>query len=129
MYLGSYLLFFSTRLQITEKKKKWISIKGNLFDIDKGKKIISFGVTSKNINQFLVKEKAVLKDGSELTVSENGNYLWKSQNPFNNKKGKRIFVTASSPPNFTLENYKEVLFKEGVGQAFLNTLTVGIQFI
>ena len=31
-------------------------IKGNLFDIDKGKKITSFGITSKNINQFLVEE-------------------------------------------------------------------------
>ena len=61
-------------------------IKGNLFDIDKGKKIISFGVTSKNINQFLVKEKAVLKDGSELTVSENGDYVWQSENPFKNKR-------------------------------------------
>ena len=47
-------------------------IKANLFDNDKGKKITSFGITSKNINQFLIKEKATLKDGSELTVSENG---------------------------------------------------------
>jgi len=101
-------------------------IKGNLFDIDKGKKITSFGITSKNINQFLVKEKAMLKDGSELTVLENGDYKWKSQKPFTTKQGKRILITASSPPNFTLENYKEVLFKEGVGQAFLNTLTVAI---
>ena len=101
-------------------------IKGNLFDNDKGKKITSFGITSKNINQYLVDEKATLKDGSELTVSENGDYIWKSQHPFNNKNGKRIFITASSPPRFTLENYKEVLFKEGVGQAFLNTLTVAI---
>ena len=59
-------------------------IKENLFDDDKGKKIISFGITSKNINQFSVKEKAILKDGSELTVFENGNYILKSQNPFKN---------------------------------------------
>ena len=42
------------------------------------------------------------------------------------KKGKRIFVTALSPPKFTLENYKEVLFNEGLGQAFINTLAVAI---
>ena len=36
-------------------------IKGNLFDKDRGKKIISFGITSKNINQFLVEEKATSK--------------------------------------------------------------------
>ena len=83
-------------------------IKGNLFDIDKGKKITSFGITSKNINQFLVEERAILKDGSELTVLENGDYKWKSQNPFKNKKGKRILITASSPPIFTLENYNSL---------------------
>ena len=101
-------------------------IKDNLFDNQKGKKISSFGITSKNINEFLTEEEANLKNGSVLIVYENGDYIWKSNKPFKNKNGKRIFITASSPPNFTLENYKEVLFKEGVGQAFLNTLTVAI---
>jgi len=101
-------------------------IKGNVFDNESRKKITSFGITSKNINEFLVEEKATLKDGSQISVFENGTYIWESQNPFKNKKGKRIFVSASSPPKFTIENYKEVLFKEGVGQAFLNTLTVAI---
>ena len=101
-------------------------IKGNLFDNIKGKKIISFGITSKRINEFLVTETATLKNGSQITVLENGDYKWESLEPFKNKKGKRIFITAFSPPKFTLENYKEVLFKEGVGRAFLNTLTVAI---
>ncbi len=101
-------------------------IKGNLFDNIKGKKIISFGITSKRINEFLVTETATLKNGSQITVLENGDYKWESLEPFKNKKGKRIFITARSPPKFTLENYKEVLFDEGVGQAFLNTLTVAI---
>ena len=101
-------------------------IRGNVFDEESRKKITSFGITSKNINEFLVEETATLKDRSQITVFENGDYIWKSQNPFKNKKGKRIFISASSPPKFTLENYKEVLFKEGVGQAFLNTLTVAI---
>ena len=101
-------------------------IKGNLFDNIKGKKIISFGITSKRINEFLVTETATLKNGSRITVLENGDYKWESLEPFKNKKGKRIFITARSPPKFTLENYKEVLFDEGVGQAFLNTLTVAI---
>ncbi len=101
-------------------------IKDNLFKKKSGKKITSFGITSKNINQFSVNETAVLNDASKLTVLEDGNYIWKSETPFKNKKGKRIFITATSPPSFTLENYKEVLFDEGVGQAFLNTLTVAI---
>jgi len=108
-----------------QENKNYI-IKGNFFDNVQGKKITSFGVTSKNINQYLVEEKAILKDGSEIIVFENGDYIWESLKPFKNKNGKRIFVTAISPPKFTLENYKEVLFKEGVGQAFINTLTVAI---
>jgi len=101
-------------------------IKENMFDNKSRKKILSFGITSKNINEFLVEETAILKDGSKITVYENGEYVWESQNAFKNKKGKRLFITALSPPKFTFDNYKEVLFKEGVGQAFLNTLTVAI---
>ena len=101
-------------------------IKGNIFSINSKKKISSYGITSKNINQFLVEETATLKDGSKITVFENGDYIWESLSPFKNKNGKRIFITATSPPKFTFDNYQEVLFKEGVGQAFLNTLTVAI---
>ena len=101
-------------------------IKSNLFENINKKKITSFGITSKNINEFIINDIATLKDGSKITVYENGDYIWTSEKPFENKKGKRIFITASSPPTFTIENYKEVLFNEGVGQAFINTLTVAI---
>ena len=101
-------------------------IKGNLFNNKEGKKVINFGITSKNINEFSVGTKAKLKDNSYITVYENGNYEWSSENEFKKKKGRRIFVTVLSPPNFTLDNYKEVLFKEGLGQAFLNTIAVAL---
>ena len=101
-------------------------IKGNLFIKDKGKKVLSYGVTSKNINAYKVGEIAILKDKSEIVVFENGNYQWKSKSEFKKKKGRRIFITATSPPSFTLDNYKEVIFKEGLGQAFLNTIAVAL---
>ncbi len=101
-------------------------IKGNLFGEDKGKQIFRFGVTSKNIDEFEVGDKAMFKDKTEITVFENGDYIWKSQEEFKKKKGKRVFVSAKSPPSFTLDNYKEVLFKEGLGQAFLNTFAVAL---
>ena len=101
-------------------------IKGNLFNNIEGKKVINFGITSKNINEFSVGTKAKLKDNSYITVYQNGNYEWASENEFKKKKGRRIFVTVLSPPNFTLDNYKEVLFKEGLGQAFLNTIAVAL---
>mgnify|MGYP001424998933 FL=1 len=101
-------------------------IKGNLIEKNSGKKIISYGLTSKEMNKYSVNETATLKNGTEFNINDNGEYVWKSEKPFINKRGKRIFISTLSPPKFTLDNYKEVLFKEGVGQAFLNTLTVAI---
>jgi len=101
-------------------------IRGNLFDKEEGKKILSYGITSKDINAYRVGEVAILKDKSEIVVFENGNYQWKSKSEFKKKKGRRLFITATSPPSFTLDNYKEVIFKEGLGQAFLNTIAVAL---
>ena len=104
----------------------YFKIKGNLFEENSGKKIVSFGITSKKINEFNVSEVAVFKDESEVTVDEDGNYEWESKNEFKKKKGKRLFTTSLSPPSFTFENYKEVLFKEGIGRAFVNTMAVAL---
>ena len=101
-------------------------IRGNLFDNKEGKKVLSYGITSKDINAYKVGEVAILKDKSEIIVFENGNYQWKSKSEFKKKKGRRLFITATSPPSFTLDNYKEVIFKEGLGQAFLNTIAVAL---
>jgi alpha-glucoside transport system permease protein len=100
-------------------------IKGNMFEDDSNKKIISYGVTSKNINEFDIEQVGVFKDGTKIQLFENGNYILTSSKEFK-KKGKRIFVTSLSPPKFTLDNYREVLFNEGLGQAFINTLAVAI---
>ena len=104
----------------------YFKIKGNLFEENSGKKIVSFGITSKKINEFNVSEVAVFKDESEVIVDEDGNYEWRSKNEFKKKKGKRLFTTSLSPPSFTFENYKEVLFKEGIGRAFVNTMAVAL---
>jgi len=101
-------------------------ITDNLFKKNSGKKIETFGITSKKINEFKVGEVAIFKDKSTVTVNEDGLYIWKSENEFTKKKGKRLFITASSPPSFTFDNYKEVLFQEGIGQAFVNTIAVAL---
>ena len=108
------------------EEEGYFKIKGNLFEENSGKKIQSFGITSKKINEFNVSEVAVFKDDSEVTVDEDGNYEWRSKNEFKKKKGKRLFTTSLSPPSFTLENYREVLFKEGIGRAFVNTIAVAL---
>ena len=108
------------------KENDYFVIKGKLFEDNSGKKIESFGITSKKINEFIVGEIATFKDDTQVTVNESGEYIWKSNNGFTKKKGKRLFITSLSPPSFTLDNYKEVLFKEGIGQAFLNTTAVAL---
>ena len=108
------------------QENNYYIIKGSIFEDNSGKKITSFGITSKKINEFTLGEIAIFKDNSEVTIDENGNYEWKSKTKFTKKKGKRLFTTSLSPPSFTFDNYKEVLFKEGIGRAFVNTLAVAL---
>ena len=108
------------------QESNYYIIKGSIFEDNSGKKITSFGITSKKINEFSLDEKAIFKDNSEVTIDENGNYEWKSKTKFTKKKGKRIFTTSLSPPSFTFDNYREVLFKEGIGRAFVNTVAVAL---
>ena len=108
------------------QENNYYIIKGSIFEDNTGKKITSFGITSKKINEFSLGDIAIFKDNSEVTIDENGNYVWKSKTKFTKKKGKRLFTTSLSPPSFTFDNYKEVLFKEGIGRAFVNTLAVAL---
>jgi alpha-glucoside transport system permease protein len=104
----------------------YFKIKGTLFEENSGKKIESFGINSKKINEFKIGDIAIFKDESEVILDEDGNYEWRSKSEFQKKKGKRLFTTSLSPPSFTFENYREVLFKEGIGRAFINTMAVAL---
>ena len=108
------------------QENNYYIIKGSIFEDNSRKKITSFGITSKKINEFSLDEIAIFKDNSEVTIDENGNYEWKSKTKFTKKKGKRLFTTSLSPPSFTFDNYREVLFKEGIGRAFVNTVAVAL---
>ena len=90
------------------------SSKGKVFEEGSGKLISRFGITSKNIDEFEVGEIAVFtRMVQKFLLMRTGNYFWRSKEKFTKKKGKRIFVSATSPPSFTLDNYKEVLLREG----------------
>ena len=54
-------------------------VKGKLFEDNSGKKLKHLGITSKNINEFVVDEIASFKDNSQVTVNEDGEYIWKSE--------------------------------------------------
>ena len=92
--------------------------------------ISAWGVSSREIAAFVPGQTADLGEGETLRVAANGDYVWAGTDDQISGRGQRIFVTAASPPEFTLANYQGVLFdprnREGMGKAFFNTLTVTI---
>lgn len=102
-------------------------LKGKITDKDGANvKVIDFGYTSSKPTAFKVGETATMRNGNELTVASDGSYTMTSDREFTGSRGKRIFYTAVVPPKFGLDNYKEVLSAEGIGQSFINSLTVAI---
>mgnify|MGYP001341202855 FL=1 len=101
-------------------------IKGNLLKNAPSKSVVHFGITSKNPKAFEAPSKVTMKNGSIFYLQKDGSYIWTSDKEFKHKKGKRIFLTVSTPPSLTLENYKEVLVFRGLGQSFINSLTVAV---
>ncbi|AZQ67843.1 carbohydrate ABC transporter permease [Silicimonas algicola] len=110
----------------------WI-VEGNLFVDDpaapKGDvSVESFGVSSRDVSAFGPGETAEFGEET-LTVNEDGSYRYTSvEEP--GGRGQRVFVTAEVPPDFTLANYRQVLFSgnstDSMAKAFFNTLTVTV---
>ena len=100
-------------------------IKGNFLDAS-GTIIQTFSTSFKNLTEYNSGDTAEFKDGSLFTLHADGEYKWVSNSPFEHERGKRIFYVAKVPATFSLDNYREVLKAEGVGQSFINTLKVTI---
>lgn len=105
-------------------------IEGNLFGEAGAAEISVFGISSREIGTYNAGDTAELRNGSTVTVQSNGDYRQESAEELTGSRGSRIFVTATTPPEFTLRNYQNVLFdpsnREGMAKAFFNTLTVTI---
>lgn len=101
----------------------WV-IEGNAFE--PGQVISAWGTTSKAPDALKPGEVADLKDGQQLTVAADGAYRLTSPIQFEDGRGMRIFFTSTQPPKFTTDNYVKVIGAEGLGRAFLNTMTVTI---
>lgn len=105
-------------------------IEGDLFEPGKGAVVSVYGVSSREIDAFVASEAGELAKGGNIVVSADGHYRMTNPEPFTGSRGQRIFVTAQTPPEFTLANYQNVLFdpdnREGMMSAFINTLTVTI---
>ena len=100
-------------------------LSGNIFAPNSGN-ITAFGFNSRQPEAFKAGETAKMKNGQTMRVLANGDYRLTSNEPFTGSRGKRIFYTAIDPPKFTLDNYKEVIFSQGLGRSFINTVAVTI---
>ena len=102
-------------------------IKGNLLGKDRGsQRIETFGTTNAGVATIPAGSHTAMLDGGEITVQANGDYTWSSPTSFTFSGAPRIYYVVGGPPRFTLENYGEVLSADGIGQSFVNSLTVAI---
>lgn len=88
--------------------------------------LVSWGTGPRAPDAYRPDEIAVLQGGEVLTVAADGRYRLTSPRQPSAGSGIRIFLVTSVPPKFTLDNYVRVIEAEGVGRAFINTLTVTI---
>lgn len=104
-------------------------VEGNLFGEAGDAEISVWGTSSRAISANTAGDTAELKDGETMTVQSDGAYRWTSPEELTGR-GQRVFVTATTPPEFTLANYENVLFSgnstDSMAKAFFNTLTVTI---
>ncbi|WP_370323402.1 carbohydrate ABC transporter permease [Salipiger bermudensis] len=106
-------------------------IAGNLFD-EEGRDrldISAWGTSSRDVAAFEPGDTAE-DDQMRISVAENGDYRIESPVAMEGRRGERLFVTALVPPEFTLDNYRQVLTSgnatDSMAKAFFNTLTVTI---
>ena len=110
-----------------EKDGKFV-IEGNLFEGEDAVagKVSAFGTKVQTPGANPAGSTVELEGGQSLTVNADGTYILSSPTAFENDRGGRVFYISSQPPRFTTENYETVLFSQGIGRSFVNSLTVTI---
>ena len=105
-------------------------VEGRLFAEGVEAEISVWGTSSREIAKYKPGDTADLKDGETIIVDATGKYVWSGPDKKMRGRSQRVFVTARTPPDFTLANYDNMLFdeenSEGIAKAFFNTLTVTI---
>jgi alpha-glucoside transport system permease protein len=101
------------------------TLQGNIFDGGAGR-VAGFGTSIREPGAHEVGSIEDAGDGISLTVAENGDFKITSAAPMEGSRGMRVFATSVTPAKFTFQNYSRVIGAEGIGRAFLNTMTVSI---
>jgi alpha-glucoside transport system permease protein len=101
-------------------------ISGNVFEDGVGGRVREFGTRIADPREFEAGEAADLGEGETLVINEDGTYIHSKTGPFDGERGRRVYLAVATPPVFTTENYETVLTSQGIGQAFVNSLTVAV---
>ncbi|EJB04167.1 alpha-glucoside transport system permease protein [Rhizobium sp. BK619] len=102
-------------------------ITGNVLEGQTGRSVKAFGNRVQQPAAFEAGQTADLGDGESLQINSDGSYRYMKNAAFSpDERPRRIYASVSAPPEFTLQNYNTVLRGEGIGQSFINSLTVTI---
>ncbi|WP_064693859.1 carbohydrate ABC transporter permease [Rhizobium aegyptiacum] len=102
-------------------------ISGNVLEGQTGRSVKAFGNRVQQPAAFEAGQTADLGDGETLQINSDGSYRYMKNAAFpTDQRPRRIYVSVSAPPEFTMQNYNTVLRGEGIGQSFINSLTVTI---
>ncbi len=103
-------------------------IEGQLYAA--GTDVSAWGTSSVQPEAYAPGDVAPLDGGVTLTVGADGAFALTSPTTMAELRMPRVFATASTPPEFTVNNYTNVISSplagQSIGQAFLNTMTVAI---
>lgn len=108
-----------------EKDGKFV-IEGNIFGDGPARSISAFGTKAAAPTQYQAGDVADLGEGVSLLLNADGSFVMQSPKAFEGDRGQRVYYASSAPPRFTTDNYRTVLFSEGIGRSFINSLTVTI---
>ncbi|WP_117190918.1 carbohydrate ABC transporter permease [Rhizobium terrae] len=100
-------------------------ISGSVFEGGQGGTVRAFGTRVAAPTEFPAGQTADIGNGETLTINEDGSYIYSKNAPFEGR-GKRVYLSVATPPSFTTDNYRTVLTSQGIGQSFVNSLTVAI---
>ncbi len=91
-------------------------ITGSVFEPGQSGTVKGFGTRVQEPAAFKVGEQADLGEGETHTVNSDGSYVYTKNAPFEGSRGKRVYLTVTTPPAFTMDNYRTVLLSEGIGR-------------
>lgn len=112
-----------------EKDGRFV-VEGRLFDEGTEAEISVWGTASRAIDVYVIGDVAELGDGETFELHADGAYIWSGDSDQMSGRGQRVFLTAKTPPEFTIDNYDKILISgnntDSMAKAFFNTLTVTI---